>query len=78
MWGKNEGEPYWTGEDKPDDTKVYAGLNRMAPYRAAELAWFREHVETTGRVAEARGLAYEAASHIHFGGIHYRRDVADS
>ena len=42
-----------TGEDKPDDTNVYAGLNRMAPYRAAELAWFREHVETTGRVAEA-------------------------
>jgi phosphoribosylamine--glycine ligase len=27
-------------------------------------------------VAEARKLAYEAASHIHFGGIHYRRDVA--
>ena len=29
-------------------------------------------------VAEARTLAYEAASHIHFGGIHYRRDVAQS
>ena len=42
-----------TGEDKPDDTNVYAGLNRMAPYRAAELAWFREHVETTARVSEA-------------------------
>jgi phosphoribosylamine---glycine ligase len=27
---------------------------------------------------EARRLAYEAASHIHFGGIHYRRDVAQA
>lgn len=27
-------------------------------------------------LADARRLAYEAASHIHFGGIHYRRDVA--
>jgi predicted phosphodiesterase len=42
-----------TGEDKPDDTNVYAGLNRMAPYRAAELAWFREHVKTSRRVSEA-------------------------
>jgi len=42
-----------TGEDKPDDTNVYGGLNRMAPYRATELAWFREHVETTARVSEA-------------------------
>ena len=29
-------------------------------------------------VAEARTLAYEAASHSHFGGIHCRRDVAQS
>lgn len=29
-------------------------------------------------VAAARALAYEAASHIHFGGIHYRRDVAQA
>jgi predicted phosphodiesterase len=42
-----------TGEDKPDDTNVYAGLNRMAPYRAAELAWFREHVKTDPGVGEA-------------------------
>jgi predicted phosphodiesterase len=42
-----------TGEDKPDDTNVYAELNRTAPYRADELAWFREHVDTTPRVAEA-------------------------
>jgi len=42
-----------TGEDKPDDTNVYAELNRTAPYRAAELEWFREHLGTTPRVAEA-------------------------
>jgi phosphoribosylamine--glycine ligase len=29
-------------------------------------------------LAEARKLAYDAASHIHFGGIHYRRDVAQA
>lgn len=32
-----------TAEDKPDDTNVYAQLNRTAPYRAAELAWLRGH-----------------------------------
>ena len=42
-----------TGEDKPDDTNVYAELNRTAPYRSEELAWFRDHVGTTARVAEA-------------------------
>ena len=42
-----------TGEDKPDDTNVYAELNRTAPYRADELAWFREHVTTVARVASA-------------------------
>jgi predicted phosphodiesterase len=42
-----------TGEDKPDDTNVYAELNRTVPYRADELAWFREHVATHERVAEA-------------------------
>ncbi|MFC1661333.1 metallophosphoesterase [Gemmatimonadota bacterium] len=42
-----------TGEDKPDDTNVYAELNRTVPYRAEELAWFREHVNTTARVSEA-------------------------
>ena len=42
-----------TGEDKPDDTNVYAELNRTVPYRAAELEWFNEHLETTPRVAEA-------------------------
>jgi len=33
-----------TAEDKPDDTNVYAGLNRTEPYRAAQLAWLREQV----------------------------------
>ena len=35
-------------------------------------------VATGQTVPEARALAYEAASHIHFGGIHFRRDVAQS
>ena len=42
-----------TGEDKPDDTNVYAKLNRTAPYRAAELRWLREHIATHPRVREA-------------------------
>ena len=35
-------------------------------------------VASAQTVADARALAYEAASHIHFGGIHYRRDVAQT
>ncbi len=35
-------------------------------------------VASAQTVSDARALAYEAASHIHFGGIHYRRDVAQS
>jgi len=42
-----------TGEDKPDDTNVYAKLNRTIPYRAAELAWLREHLKTSPRAATA-------------------------
>ena len=42
-----------TGEDKPDDTNVYADLNRTTPYRMAELAWLREHVRTAARVRTA-------------------------
>jgi len=42
-----------TGEDKPDDTNVFAELNRTVEYRADELAWFREHMMTTPRVSEA-------------------------
>ncbi len=42
-----------TGEDKPDDTNVYARLNRTIPYRASELAWLREHVKTSPRLRSA-------------------------
>lgn len=42
-----------TGEDKPDDTNVYAELNRTVPYRAEQLAWFRGHVAANRRVSEA-------------------------
>jgi predicted phosphodiesterase len=42
-----------TGEDKPDDTNVYARLNRTIPYRAAELAWLREHLTTSPRATAA-------------------------
>jgi predicted phosphodiesterase len=42
-----------TGEDKPDDTNVYAELNRTKAYRADELVWFREHVTTNARVVDA-------------------------
>jgi predicted phosphodiesterase len=42
-----------TGEDKPDDTNVYAELNRTGPYRAEELDWFRQHVATSSRVSDA-------------------------
>jgi predicted phosphodiesterase len=42
-----------TTEDKPDDTNVYAGLNRTVDYRAAELAWLRSHVKTAPRVRTA-------------------------
>jgi len=33
-----------TAEDKPDDTNVYARLNRTVPYRESELAWLSEQV----------------------------------
>ena len=42
-----------TGEDKPDDTNVYARLNRFKPYREQELAWFERHLKTERRVREA-------------------------
>src|SRR6187431_2910117 len=42
-----------TAEDKPDDTNVYARLNRTAPYRAAELAWLRLHLASADRVKSA-------------------------
>jgi len=42
-----------TGEDKPDNTNVYADLNKTIPYRAAEFAWLREHVQTNARLKSA-------------------------
>ncbi len=42
-----------TGEDKPDNTNVYADLNRTAAYRAEELAWLRAHVRESPRAAAA-------------------------
>jgi acid phosphatase type 7 len=41
------------GEDKPDRTNVYAGLNDMAAYRNEQLAWFQQHIKTSTRAAQA-------------------------
>ena len=41
------------GEDKPDRTNVYAGLNDMTAYRNEELAWFKEHMRNNARAAQA-------------------------
>lgn len=42
-----------TGEDKPDSTQVYAGLNRMEAFRDTELQWFTNHAATNARMANA-------------------------
>lgn len=42
-----------TGEDKDDDTNVYGGLNRTAPYREQEFAWLQDHIQTDQRIKEA-------------------------
>jgi len=42
-----------TGEDKPDDTNVYSRLNKVGPYRTAELAWLKTHAATDARVKAA-------------------------
>ncbi|MEZ5320161.1 MAG: FN3 domain-containing metallophosphoesterase family protein [Vicinamibacterales bacterium] len=42
-----------TGEDKPDDTNVYAHLNRTTPYRNAEYDWLADHVATDAHHAAA-------------------------
>lgn len=42
-----------SGEDKPDDTNVYAGLNRLKAYMEEQFEWLREHVRTSDRLAEA-------------------------
>ncbi|HDT13812.1 MAG TPA: metallophosphoesterase family protein, partial [Candidatus Aminicenantes bacterium] len=42
-----------TGEDKADETNVYAGLNEVEAYREEELAWLERHLATDKRAAEA-------------------------
>jgi predicted phosphodiesterase len=34
-----------TGEDKPDSTNVYSGLNRVKEYREEEFEWLQHHVQ---------------------------------
>lgn len=34
-----------TGEDKPDDSPAYAGLNRFAEYRSMQQAWLEKEIE---------------------------------
>jgi len=42
-----------TGEDKADDTNVYARLNRFDSYRDEEFTWLQDHVDSCQRLAEA-------------------------
>jgi predicted phosphodiesterase len=42
-----------TGEDKSDETNVYAELNKVEAYREEEFAWLERHFETDKRAAEA-------------------------
>jgi len=42
-----------TGEDKADETNVYAQLNKVEAYRLEEFAWLKQHLETDKRAAEA-------------------------
>jgi predicted phosphodiesterase len=42
-----------SGEDKPDTTSVYAGLNNLVEYRKEEYAWLKNHIETDRSVKEA-------------------------
>lgn len=42
-----------TGEDKPDATNVYAGLNDLRAYRAEEYAWFQRVLADEPRVRSA-------------------------
>ena len=42
-----------TGEDKPDGTRVYAGLNNLRDYRTQELAWFRRVLADEPRTKSA-------------------------
>ena len=42
-----------TGEDKADETNVYAELNKVEAYREEEFGWFERHLATEKRVEEA-------------------------
>lgn len=42
-----------TGEDKDDETNVYAGLSKTEPYREQEFVWFQNHVAENKRIKEA-------------------------
>lgn len=42
-----------TGEDKPDDTNVYARLNQTVPYRNEEFDWLEAHARSNRRMADA-------------------------
>lgn len=42
-----------TGEDKPDTTNVYAGLNNFKEYRSIEYQWFKKHVKTSKPLKKA-------------------------
>lgn len=42
-----------SGEDKPDETNVYAGLNNFVSYRRQEYDWFSNHVKSADRVRSA-------------------------
>jgi predicted phosphodiesterase len=42
-----------TGEDKPDTTNVYAGLNDFKDYRSQEYQWFKKHVKTSKTLRKA-------------------------
>ncbi len=42
-----------TGEDKPDDTNVYAGLNDFQAFRREEFLWLEGHAKQSRRMAEA-------------------------
>ncbi len=42
-----------TGEDKADETNVYAQLNKVEAYRQEEFAWLERHLATEKRIVEA-------------------------
>lgn len=42
-----------TGEDKPDDTNVYARLNDFKAYRQQEFEWFEKHVAGSEQLRRA-------------------------